>query len=267
VALLELLVPFVAAGGWLWWIRRADRYDREPWGLVLCTFGLGAAAGLAGLTALVVCLMLLPEEASLVPVFLALVPLHVLAMTAVIYLYPYRRPQWDEPFDGLVYGGAAGIGYGLVYSLWWLVDGLDLGFRSAVFSMPVFMLSGLIIGHYLSQVRFGPRHRAWAMWAKGLITAGLYLAGIELAQAAGGAVMGRDNPLASVVVYATNTVGWLIAMWAMDAGKKASPYDPANYKFQLAPTGCPACGTGYPVGARFCNQCGHPVAGPWEVQR
>jgi RsiW-degrading membrane proteinase PrsW (M82 family) len=189
-------------------------------------------------------------------------------MTATIYLLPYRRSEWNEPLDGVVYGGAAGIGYGLTFTtLWSFLDTATAGFRSALFAIPTFMLTGLIIGHYVSQTRFGPPHKARSLWRRGPIIAGLFLLGFELAQLAGGQVIGGDNPVASVVVYAANTLGWLIAMWAMDIGKKASAYDPATYRFQLAASGCRSCQSPYPVGATYCNRCGRPVAGePREVQ-
>ena len=264
--LLGLLIPFIAAGGWLWWIYHADRFEKEPWALVLKTFGAGAAAGIAGLIALVTLILMLPGESGRSTAIVLLIPFHVIAMAAVIRLLPYRRPEWNDPFDGIVYGGSAGIGYGLIYTLIALLDSPLLGFRSAVFSIPIFMLAGLIIGHYMSQIRFGPSSRAFAMGFRGLLLATLYLGGIEIAQALGGEVMGRENPLASVVVFGANTVGWVTALWAMDTKTRTSQYNPGNYRLWLADTGCLSCGSALPVAAAFCNRCGRPLYERKEVQ-
>lgn len=256
VEFLGLLVPFLAAGGWLWWIRQADRLEREPWGLVLKTFGVGTAAGLVGLVGLVVMLLVVPGDAAYPLALLLLVPVNVLIMTGVIYGVPYRTPEWNDPFDGLVYGGAAGIGFGLTYTLLALFEGPLTGFRTAVFSIPIYMLVGLIIGHYLSQIRFGPSRLRGSMWVRAMGFSALALAGIELARALGGEVMGTENPVASALVYGTNTVGWILAMWSMEAKHRASQFNPANYRLPLAETGCPTCGSGYVAGANYCNHCG-----------
>jgi protease PrsW len=261
VELLGLIVPFLAAGGWLWWIYSTDRFEREPWPLVLKTFGMGAAAGLLGLIALFVLILFMPEGSGVTFLaFLVLVPVHLGLLAGVLYRWPWRTYDWNEPFDGIVYGGAAGIGYGTTYTLIALIDSPLMGFRSAVFTIPIYMLTGLIMGHFLSQVRFGAPERARAMRTKAYMVAGLYLAGLELARALGGEVMGNENPLASAVVYATNTIGWVVAMYAMDAKERASVYNPNNYRFYLAPTGCPHCGYAHPMGAHFCSWCGQPIA-------
>ncbi len=258
---LGLILPFVAAAGWLWWIHHADRFEKEPWGLVLGTFGLGAAAGLVGLAALTAILLTDPDGLSSTKIAL-LAPLHVAAITLVLRALPCRRPDWNEPFDGIVYGGAAGIGYGLVYSLVVLLGDPLLGFRTAVFTIPIYMLGGLISGHYLSQVRYG----ASRTWVKGFAIATLYVAGIELTRSWGGEVMGAAHPLASAVVYGVNTVGWIMAMWAMDQGTRGSKHHPENYRLALAPRGCPACHAPLPVGAAYCNHCGRPLTAGQEVQ-
>lgn len=262
---LGLIVPFLAAGGWLWFIHHADRFEKEPWGLVLKTFGLGAVAGLVGLVILAVLVLGNPEGFTSGAALLMAV-IHVGVLALALRLLPYRRPEWNEPFDGIVYGGAAGIGYGLVYTLVSLLDSPLQGFRMALFTIPMYMLAGLIIGHYMSQVRFGPPQRAARMWLKGLAIAALYLAGIELTRAWGGEVMGQANPLASAVVYGVNTVGWIMAMWAMDAKTRASQHHPANYRLPLAGSGCRYCTTEYTVGAAFCNRCGRPVIAGQGVQ-
>jgi hypothetical protein len=262
--LLGLLVPFLAAGGWLWFIHHSDRVEKEPWGLVFKTFGLGASAGLVGLVVWFV--LLLRAEGLSANSALILAPVHVGGILLALRLLPYRRPEWNEPFDGIVYGGAAGIGYGLVYTLVSLLEGPLVGFRTGIFSIPIYMLAGLVIGHYMSQVRFGAQRKPVRIWLKGLLIPSLYLAGIELTRAWGGTVVGEEHPLASVVAYAANTVGWIMAMWAMDAKTRVSQYHPQDQLLKLAGMGCPECATEYTVGAAFCNGCGRPVVVDQGVQ-
>lgn len=260
VEFLGVLMPFVGAGAWLWWITRADRLEPEPWPQVAKTFGVGALAGLAGLICLVIIILLLPEDQGADVGGLLMVPVNVAAIAGVTYLVPYRSPEWNDPFDGLVYGGAAGIGYGLTYTLVSLFEGPLTGFRTAVVTIPIYMLAGLIIGHYLSQVRFGAPHRRWSAWARGLGFSALALAGVQLATSLGGALMNTEHPVASAFVYGANTVGWIVAMGAMDAKNRASQFNPLNYRLPLAETACPACGSSYVAGANYCNTCGSSLA-------
>lgn len=260
-----VLAPFLAAGGWLRFIRQWDRFEREPWRPVLIAFALGATAGLVGLIAWALLVLVDPAGFSAKAAML-ITPIHVVVLAFTIRLFPYRWAHWNDSFDGIVYGGAVGIGYGLLYSQISLLKGPLLGFRSALFTMPVFMLAGLIIGFYLSQVRFGARDHAPSAWAKGLLIPALYLVGFELTSAWGGAVMGEEHPLASAVVYATNTVGWVMAMWAMDANTRASQHHPENYRLQLSGMYCSGCGVEQTVGAVFCHGCGRPGAARQGVQ-
>lgn len=255
MAYLGLVVPLFAAGGWLWFIRQSDRYEKEPWSLVLRTAGLGAALGLLGL---VLWVALTLTELEGLQLLLVMTPVHVGAITLVLRLLPYRRPEWNEPFDGIVYGGAAGIGYGLVFTLTTLIESPLAGFRTGLYAIPIYMLAGLVIGHYQSQLRYGAPGGAAQAWARGLLIPALYVAGFQLTEYWGGTVMGDDNPVASAFVYGVNTVGWVMAMWAMDAQGRSSQFNPENYRLNLAGVGCAGCGEQQMAGARFCHRCGRP---------
>lgn len=238
-------MPLLSAGGWLWWLYRSDRFEKEPWDLILKTAGLGAAAGVVSLLLSVTVLGDLPHT-----------PLHLVAILGAMNFLAYRSPQWNEPFDGLVYGGAAGIGYGLIYTLPALVIDLSLGYRVAIFSMPIFMMAGVIMGHFMSQAKFG--RRFWP-WLKGVGIAAVFLFGIEEALVYGGQVVSGSNMLAGLMAYGSNMLAWIFATRAMDLSNASSPLNPEASRLPLAPSGCNACGGAYPAGARYCSQCGHAV--------
>lgn len=259
--ILGLIIPFIASVGWLLWLRHTDRLAQEPWELVLNTFALGSLAGFIGLAALTGVVLIEPDGLWSTKVVL-LAPLNVAFITLVLRLLPYRRPEWNEPIDGVVYGGAAGLGYGLAYTLLLLFTDPLSGFRSAVFTVPIYMLAGLIAGYYLSQVRFGISRTGF----KGFVIATLYLGGIELARTWGGDVMGSAHPLASAVVYGTNTIGWVMAMWAMDQSNRDSWYGRASRRLLLADRACQACGSQLVSGGAYCTHCGRPDSAQGEVQ-
>jgi len=262
VVVLALAMPLLASGAWLWWIYQSDRYEKEPWSLIWRTIGLGAAAGLVSLALTVGSDFLLAPGAIGASAVEAAI--NVLCVAAVLLAYPYRNPNWNEPFDGLVYGGAAGIGYGLVFTVPALFVSPQVGFRIAIFAIPIYVLVGVILGHFMSRVKFGPRRAAAFNWAKSLGLTSLLVFGIDLALREGGEVVSGSNLLAGLLAYGSNMLAWLIATRAMDLSREESPFRPrveaaALLRLPVSMQGCARCGTPYPVGANYCHRCGNPV--------
>lgn len=255
--LLGALMPLLASGLWLWWIYHMDRHEKEPWGLVLQTLGLGAVAGIVSLAIQLAFSGSLRGQASFGEALLGallLLPFHLTGIAGVMYYLPFHRSHWNEPFDGLVYGGAAGIGYGFTYTLIALLRSVLLGFRVAIFSIPVYMLAGVIIGHFMSRVKFGPPRRVRRNWVRGLGLAGLFLVGIEASQIAGGQVV-TGNMVAGMFAYGANTLGWILATSAMaQAGAR-----PSSPRLPTAAQNCGTCGSPALRGARYCYRCGDPL--------
>lgn len=238
-------MPLLAAAGWLWWIYASDQFEKEPWGLVLLTVGLGALAGLAGLLA-----------GALLPGRWPHTPLDLAGITVAMVLLPWRSGHWNERFDGLVYGGAAGIGYGLVFTLPALLVDSAAGYRIAAFSLPIYMMSGLMVGHFMSQTKFA---RDRLGWFKGLLSTGGFLLGIEFAVAAGGEVVSGSNVMGGVLAYTSNMLAWLFATRAMEESQWRSAGRLSAAGLMLGPASCGACGSAAASGARFCHTCGESL--------
>lgn len=245
MAALGLAMPLLAAGGWLWWIYRSDRFEREPWPLVLKTAALGAGAGLLSL---LLSLTVWPWLHT---------PLDLAWLLLVLLALPYRSPEWNEPYDGLVYGASAGVGYGLVYTMPALLVDRSLGFQIAIFSMPIYMMSGVVLGFHLSRLK--QRRGPWPL-LRGIALAGGFLAGIELALGAGGSVVTGPNMLASLMAYGSNMAAWIFATRAMELSNAASPLNLDGRRIRLSGGACPVCGTALVIAARYCSDCGEALA-------
>lgn len=251
LSLVGWMMPLLAAAGWLWWIYTGDHFEREPWGLVLRTAGLGALAGLMALLL-----------GTLLPGRWPHTPLDLIGITAAMALLPWRSGHWNEGFDGLVYGGAAGIGYGLIFTLPGLVVDSAVGYRIAAFSLPVYMMSGLVLGHFMSRTRFSGDRLGWV---KGLLSTGLFLLGIEFAVAAGGEVVSGPNMMAGLLAYGSNMLAWIFATRAMDESHLQSPSDFGAAALMLGTVACARCGSPSADGARFCHGCGQPLQAQREA--
>ncbi len=151
---LPYVVLAVAPGLFLlWFFYRRDRWEREPPLLVLAVFAagalsvvpvvavgwFGAAAGLTvqavdGLGAVVVA-PLLEEPAKLLAVLLV----------------AYRRPAFNEPMDGIVYGTAAALGFASLENVLYVLGALG---RSEGHAQSLLVLRALLSvpGHALFAV-------------------------------------------------------------------------------------------------------------------
>jgi len=127
-ALLLAVVPSVL---YLLVLNAIDRYEKEPWTILLACLGLGAVA--APILAVVV-LVILGRPASLPPAFapgLRPDPLTGIVEEVVkgILLYVLvhtARDEFDDVLDGVIYGAAVGAGFGAAESFLYVLGGTDL---------------------------------------------------------------------------------------------------------------------------------------------
>jgi len=196
--LAELIVPVVPAFLWLWLIYRADAYQPEPKRLVALTFFLGIlctipAFALERLGDRIYPFLAEIERASwsikgdplrLWPMalgcFFVIGPAEELCKFLAVRLYTYRRPEFDEPMDGIVYSAAAALGFASVENLLYVLDwdtgrirwGM-LGLR-AFLSLPGHVLFSACWGYALGRLRFHRGYKVWPLWLAAAGLHGLY---------------------------------------------------------------------------------------------
>jgi len=89
----------------------------------------------------------------------AALPEEVFKLLAVL-LFARRSPHWTEPFDGIIYAGAAALGFHLIETSLYIYDGLEYGVVDALYqglfrgTKPGHMLYGVARGYFLSRARF-----------------------------------------------------------------------------------------------------------------
>ncbi|MEN8165121.1 MAG: PrsW family intramembrane metalloprotease, partial [Acidobacteriota bacterium] len=164
----------------IWWI---DRYDREPWPLLLSVFlwGMVVAPGLVlGAGGLIGGITTWIGSGLLTSVVVA--PLvEELAKGVGILLVVVFSQHFDNPTDGLVYGTAVGLGFAvtenLLYGIWpgsMMVPGeaVSFVFGRTLFAAGVHALASSMVGAGLGLGRTSGR-RIWAVgWALlGLVVA------------------------------------------------------------------------------------------------
>ncbi|HYN48052.1 MAG TPA: PrsW family glutamic-type intramembrane protease [Candidatus Nanopelagicales bacterium] len=124
-ALLLAVVPSVL---YLVVLNAIDRYEKEPWTILLACLGLGAVA--APILAVVV-LVILGRPAALPPAFApGLRPDPVVGIVAeiakgvlLLALVHSVRDEFDDILDGVIYGAAVGAGFGAAESFLYALGG------------------------------------------------------------------------------------------------------------------------------------------------
>lgn len=174
--------PIVAI---LFWLYRMDA-NREPFGKVMKTFGLGVACTIpAVIFALPFFvfghLIISPlARAFLMAFFAAAIP-EEFAKLLVIRFYSARLPSFDEPMDGIVYGVVVALGFAALENVLYVSTGtLTTAVMRAFTAVPAHAIEGGMIGYAISRAMFvpGSRSRTWIGYVAAVLLHGLYNFGL-----------------------------------------------------------------------------------------
>ncbi|XJZ28057.1 glutamic-type intramembrane protease PrsW [Bacillota bacterium Lsc_1132] len=132
-----------------------DKYEPEPVLLVVRTFLFGA-------------LLMLPVAfieyvldieniggSELSSSFLSTGMLEESFKWIVLFYSAYRHVEFDEPFDGIVYGTSVSLGFATAENILYLLsNGVEYALNRALFPVSSHALFGVIMGYYLSRAKF-----------------------------------------------------------------------------------------------------------------
>jgi len=168
-AFIAALIPALL---YLYWIKRVDRYEPEPMWLIALAFGWGAASTI---------LAIIPNE-ILIPLLggwmgtAAFVeePLKILGVY-LISASPWLRGELNDHLDGLLYGAAAGLGFGFIENILYIARGLALGapliIPLRVLTMGMHMFCSGLIGWWMGYLKVNAIEIRWSTITPALITA------------------------------------------------------------------------------------------------
>ncbi|HPC41188.1 MAG TPA: PrsW family glutamic-type intramembrane protease [Spirochaetota bacterium] len=176
--LILVIIAVLPPVAFMLYIHRLDRIEPEPHGLIIKAMALGAAAVIPA--ALVELLL------SMVPVFAAggivgaalksfivIAPIEETVKLGVVLLFIWNNVNFNEENDGIVYTGAAAIGFALLENIMYVLQsGFGTGIMRAVTSIPLHTFTGVIMGYFVGIARFAPDagRRSGTVW-KGFIIA------------------------------------------------------------------------------------------------
>ncbi|MEO0079778.1 MAG: PrsW family glutamic-type intramembrane protease, partial [candidate division WOR-3 bacterium] len=152
-----------------------DRYKKEPLWPLLVTFLLGAFVVLpssASSLTLGRLTGLARPSLSLTQAFWRALLLAGLVEEfwkfLVVRVYAYARPEFDEPYDGIMYSITAALGFATVENILYIFgpasspfigDAVRVGVMRAVLAVPGHAFYGVLMGYFLGEAKFArPGH-------------------------------------------------------------------------------------------------------------
>ncbi len=158
--LAVLVVSVAPALAFLVLILALDRREPEPASLILRTIGLGAVSAVpAAIVEAVLArlpLFSLPGFAgAAVTAFIQVAPVEEGCKLAAVLLLAWRKPAFNEENDGIVYAGAAAIGFAVLENVLYVARlGLGTGVLRAFTAIPLHVLTAVIMGLSVGRARF-----------------------------------------------------------------------------------------------------------------
>lgn len=79
----------------------------------------------------------------------------------ILFVAIYEHTDFDEPYDGIVYGASLSLGFATIENILYLIaHGVEFAFGRALFPVSSHALFGVIMGYYLGKAKFNISNRS-----------------------------------------------------------------------------------------------------------
>ena len=239
---------------WLWYVHRHDRFQPEPLRRIVMVFVGGMVATIPAGLFNVLGGQIFPQPGhgvvmSTLDAFVVVGPVEETVKYLAAFFLAYKSVDFDEPIDGLVYSGAAALGFASAENLEYVARfGSDVVQMRAFTAVPGHFIFAGAVGYSVGLARAGHATTATA----GLVTAalmhGLYdaflFANLEL-----------DMPVLALGAIAVLIVGAARYRKYVTHLTSLSPFRPGAGNLVCRP-----CHRLLPPDSRFCDRCGATAA-------
>ena len=204
-----------------------DKYDREPLRYLVICFILGVLSAFpaAYLEGFLESALGVTTEGGVTETLIYAIIVVAFVEEGVKYLilrgYMYNKPDFNEPYDGIMYAVAISLGFAAIENLMYMVGGDDAmatGFLRMFTAVPGHAMFAVVMGYFVGRAKFlGSNGNPFLERTKGLVAAtiihGLYDFFLFLD-------MGYISLLAFVVLI----LGIRLGMKALKIHEQASPH-------------------------------------------
>ncbi len=166
----SLLAAIIPMATYLMIIWRIDRYDREPFSLVIINYIYGAVGAIllaiigSGLVTGLLSFIINNEEMVLRVQTIIVAPVVEETTKGFFLFLMIANKKFDNITDGIVYGGAIGLGFGMTENFFYFLfysqsftDWLSIVIIRTLFSGVMHCVSTGTLGAFLGYAKFKPR--------------------------------------------------------------------------------------------------------------
>jgi protease PrsW len=130
----------------------------------------------------------------------------------------YDDPEFDEPYDGIVYCVAASLGFAIAENILYVLGGgIGVAILRALLSVPAHALFGVFLGYFMGLSKFvePPKRLRYHLvgLAIAIFTHGLY-----------DFVLFTGKPMVQLTVFPMMGVFWMLGLWKVKKLVAASPF-------------------------------------------
>lgn len=151
--IINIILAAIPAVILLLYFYRKDKTKREPAGLILKTFGLGILAvipaGAAEFGAILLFSRISGFPGLLIRAFIVAALIEETSKFLVIKTYLYKKTEFDEVTDGIVYTAAASLGFAFFESLLYSFGPPYVMILRGITSVPLHATASGIMGYYI----------------------------------------------------------------------------------------------------------------------
>ena len=171
LSIILALLPGLAIAAFLY---KKDIYEKEPPGQLIKAFLLGSLSVVAAASIE----MVLGQNSSFVEAFFYVSLTEELCKYLILIVFFFRKPLFNEPYDGIVYAGFISLGFATLENIFYILDkGLAVALVRMFLSVPAHAIFGVVMGFFVGGAKFF-RRKKFTFLGLGLLSAvflhGLY---------------------------------------------------------------------------------------------
>ena len=141
-----------------------------------------------------------------------------LSKFVMLRLHAYRQPEFNEPFDGIVYAVFVALGFATVENIAYVfMHGFGTGIIRMFTAVPAHYSFGVIMGYYAGKAKFNPRHR-FSLMSQGVLYATLIHGAYDFF------IMQQNIPALGIFTFGILVMSWRISKNAINELKADSKF-------------------------------------------
>lgn len=229
VQLILLALAPVLAIAWYVWLR--DKYEREPLKHIVISFILGCLSTIPAILLEQLGAELYPlDEMNLANVavfsFIIIAGAEELSKFVMLRLYAFRQKEFNEAFDGIVYGVMVSLGFAALENILYVAEG---GWTVALLRMftavPAHASFGVLMGYYVGLAWKHKEHSTKYM-IRGLLSAIVFHGAYDFF------LIQQNMPAFWFMSFIGLAIAIRLSFKAMKAHNENSAFNPKNQEIE-----------------------------------